>query len=108
MDRSAKAIDPHTLVMAYAAVAKKAGDASVAVTDALWRQFGDSTIGLLVDGALTLAMIWQSAWKVAGGDSAFSAAQLAALDRPVLQRLYEDPGYVPSLVLDDIGPVLKG
>ena len=108
MDRSAKAIDPHTLVMAYAAVAKKAGDASVAVTDALWRQFGDSTIGLLVDGALTLAMIWQSAWKVAGGDSAFSAAQLAALDRSVLQRLYEDPGYVPSLVLDDIGPVLKG
>ncbi|MFP3464868.1 S1/P1 Nuclease [Leifsonia sp. SIMBA_070] len=106
MDRSAKAVDPHTLVMAYAAVAKKAGDASVAVTDALWSQFGPQTVGLFVDGAQTLATIWQSAWKAAGGAGAFSAAQLAAVDEAALQKLYENPAFVPSLVLDDIAPVL--
>ncbi|WP_285113352.1 S1/P1 Nuclease [Leifsonia sp. fls2-241-R2A-40a] len=108
MDRSAKAVDPLTLVTAYAAVATKPGDASVAVTDALWSRFGTQTVGLLVDGALTLAMVWQSAWKAAGGDTAFTAGQLAAIDTAALQKLYENPGFVPSLVLDDIASALSG
>ncbi|MGO4594325.1 hypothetical protein AB4Z18_10955 [Leifsonia sp. 2TAF2] len=107
MDRSAKAVDPLTLVTAYAKVAKKPDDDSVAVTDALWKAFGTRTVGLLADGALTLAMIWQSAWTAAGGDSAFAPADLAAIDRAALQHLYEDPGYVPSLILDTIGPSLS-
>ncbi|SDH27451.1 hypothetical protein SAMN04515691_2425 [Leifsonia sp. 98AMF] len=107
MDRSAKAIDPRALVTAYAAVASKPGDSSVRVTDALWGAFGEQTIGLLVDGALTLAMIWQSAWKAASGESAFSATGLRAVDTAVLQRLYEDPAFVPSLTLDQIGPTLE-
>ncbi|MGO4298865.1 S1/P1 Nuclease [Leifsonia sp. RAF41] len=107
MDRSAKAIDPHDLVTAYATVATKAGDTSVAVTDALWSRFGQKTIGVLVDGALILAMIWQSAWKAADGNALFTPAQLAAIDTATLQKLYEDPGFVPSLTLDQIEAVLK-
>lgn len=108
MDRSATSIDPHDLVTSYAAVATKPGDDTLAVTDALWSRFGEHTIRLLVDGALTLAAIWQSAWTVADGDSTFAGVPLTAVDQDVLQALYEDPGFVPSLVLDGIGPVLHG
>ena len=90
----------------YAAVATRAGDASVAVTDALWTRFGTATAGLFADGALTLAMLWRSAWELADGETAFPASALAAVDPAVLQDLYEDPSFVPSLVLDEIGPVL--
>ncbi|WP_231946790.1 S1/P1 Nuclease [Leifsonia sp. 21MFCrub1.1] len=107
MDRSATAIDPRALVSAYAAVATKPGDSTVRVTDALWTAFGPLTIGVLADGALTLAMLWQSAWKAAGGDAAFSSGALTAVDTAALQALYEDPAFVPSLTLDEIGPVLQ-
>ncbi|RDV43831.1 hypothetical protein DOE76_15210 [Leifsonia sp. ku-ls] len=106
MDRSARAVDPAALVDAYAAVATKPGDASVAVTDALWERFGAATSGLFADGALTLAMVWESAWALAGGETALPTEALAAIDPAALQALYEDPAFVPSLVLDEIGSVL--
>ncbi|GAA0990086.1 phospholipase C/P1 nuclease family protein [Subtercola frigoramans] len=108
MDRSAKAIDPKTLVLAYAAVAMKKGDSSVKVTDALWAQFGQQTVGLFADGALTLAMVWQSAWNAAKGDTKLRATtDVSAIATGALQALYEDPGFVPSLDLDHIGTVLQ-
>lgn len=106
MDRSARSVDPLTLVQAYAAVAAKAGDASVAVTDALWNRFGAATARLFADGTLTLAAVWRSAWELGGGEAAFPVEALTAVDPAELQRLYEDPAFVPSLVLDDIGAVL--
>lgn len=106
MDRSARSVDRLALVRAYAAVAAKPGDATVAVTDALWDRFGGPTIGLFADGAVTLAGLWASAWELAGGEAAFPADALSAVDPGALQRLYEDPAFVPSLTLDQIGPVL--
>ncbi|MEF2978105.1 hypothetical protein [Subtercola sp. YIM 133946] len=108
MDRSAKTIDPKTLVLAYAAVAMKKGDSTVKVTDALWAQFGQQTVGLFADGALTLAMVWQSAWDAAKGDTKIAATtDVGAIDTGSLQALYEDPGFVPSLDLDHIGTALQ-
>ncbi|MDN4597076.1 hypothetical protein [Leifsonia virtsii] len=106
MDRSARSVAPLALVQAYAAVAAKPGDATVAVTDALWDRFGTATIGLFADGAVTLAGLWGSAWELAGGETAFPADALSAVEPAALQRLYEDPAFVPSLVLDEIAPVL--
>ncbi len=107
MDRSARAVDPRALVDAYAAVSTTADDASVAVTDALWREFGAQTAGLMVDGAITLAGLWHSAWMLGGGDTAVDPSALVAIDPAVLQALYERATFVPSLTLDQIGPVLS-
>jgi len=106
MDRSARSVDPLALVRAYAGVATRRGDASIAVTDALWSRFGTATAGLFADGALTLAGLWASAWDAGGGETAFPAESLTAVEPAALQRLYEDPSFVPSLTLDEIGSVL--
>lgn len=107
MVRTAKAIDPAALVNAYAAVAARPDDHSIAVTNALWAQFGKSTIGVLADGVHTLAMIWTSAWNVAGGDQRFSDDALGAVDKRTLQTLYEDATFVASVDLDHIAGLLK-
>jgi len=109
MDRTARTIDPLTLVDAYAATQTgqtKNPTHNHAVLDALWAQFGDATIRVLADGALALADLWESAWVQAGAEQQFSAANLVAVDRDALRALYEDPGFVPSLDLDHISAVL--
>jgi hypothetical protein len=45
-------------------------------------------------------MIWESAWKVGAGDSQLTETDLDAIQTTVLQRLYEDPKFVPSVDLD--------
>jgi hypothetical protein len=106
MARAAAAVDPEELVDAYVATG---GGKSKAVTTKLWNKFGNATIAILADGAVTLGMIWESAWVAGGGDSRFTTAQMVAISRAKLQALYEDDVdvFVPSLDLDHIGPVLK-
>jgi hypothetical protein len=82
MDRSAKAVDPTTLVNTYLTTP---GGNSKAVTAVLWRQFGDATIGILADGAVTLAMIWESAWTQGKGNTRIRAKSLTAVNETDLQ-----------------------
>jgi hypothetical protein len=103
MDRAAKAVDPTALVNTYAATP---GGSSKAVTGVLWAQFGDATIGILADGAVTLAMLWESAWTQGKGDTRIPAKSLAPVAEASLQALYVDTQFVPSLDLDAIGAVL--
>jgi hypothetical protein len=110
MDRTAHTIDPLTLVNAYAATQTgqtKNPTHNHAVLDALWMQFGEATIHVLADGALTLARIWEGAWVQAGAEQQFTAADLVATDRDALRALYENPAFVPSLDLDHIGAALR-
>jgi len=109
MDRAAHAIDAMALVEAYAATQTgqtKNPTHNHAVLDALWQQFGDATIDVLADGAVTLAQIWEAAWVEAGAEQRFGPGQLVGIDRDALRALYEDPGFVPSIDLDGIGAVL--
>jgi hypothetical protein len=105
MDRAAQAIDPSTLTNAYAATP---GGKSKAVTTILFNEFGAATATLLADGALTLAMLWESAWVVGGGDARFTLTDMKGIRRDSLQALYENEQtpFVPSLDLDAIGAVL--
>ena len=103
MDRAAKAVDPSALVNAYLTTP---GGSSTAVTAVLWEQFGDATIGILADGAVTLAMIWESAWIQGKGDTRIPAKSLAAVSEADLQTLYQDISFVPSLDLDSVATVL--
>ena len=105
MDRAARNVDPVALVDAYAATS---GGKSKAVTSVLWDKFGDGTIATLCDGTMTLAMIWESAWKRGNGENRFSDAQIKAINKNSLRAMYEKPSFVQSLDLDHIQPVLVG
>ena len=106
MDRTARAIDPETLTRAYAAASTKPRDTSPHVTDALWSQFGDAAIRNIADGIVCLASLWTGAWSAGRGEDA-AADQLAPIDQDLLQALYEQPDFVPSLYLNQIGPQLS-
>jgi hypothetical protein len=105
MDRAAAAVDPLDLVDTYAGTQ---GGKSKAVTSILFAKFGAGTIQTLCDGAVTLATIWESAWRVAHGEQKFSAADIKAISKNSLRARYERQDFVRSLDLDQIKPVLKG
>lgn len=79
-------------------------DAYVAEQD-LWESFGEQTIATMVEGVRALTQVWQSAWVEGGGD-AIDPASLTAVPQARLAELYGDPGFIPSLSLKDLGPVL--
>jgi hypothetical protein len=103
MDRTAQQIDPTALVNAFIATG---GGKSMAVTTTLFNQFGDATARVMADGIKTLAMLWDSAWDVAGAEGKFTA-DLGGVKFDDLQTLYEDTSFVQSLDLASIGSVLK-
>ncbi len=103
MDRTANTIDPTALIKAFV---KAGGKDTIAVKDALWKQFGDGTIAVMADGGRTLAAIWQAAWDAGDGDGAVAASKLVAVKVEKLSALYSDNKFVPSLDLDHIGPAL--
>jgi hypothetical protein len=104
MARAAENVDPLALVDAYAATP---GGKSKAVTSVLWAEFGEGTIATFCDGAVTLAMIWESAWIQGNGEQRFTNAQIKAMNKNALRSRYERPTFVESLDLDHIQPVLK-
>ena len=59
-------------------------------------RFGDATIGILADGALTLAMIWESAWTQGKGNTRIATKNLTAINQTAFQALYQDATFVPS------------
>ncbi|HVG06943.1 MAG TPA: S1/P1 Nuclease [Thermoanaerobaculia bacterium] len=69
----------------------------------LWEALADETVDCMVDGALCLAELWQSAWIEGDGDQVFAGA---ALDTPVskskLKSLYNDIKFVESRWLKDM------
>ena len=103
MDRSARALPPRKIVDAFV---KAGGTKTVAVYDALWGKFSGQTAQIMADGAKTLALVWDSAWKAGNGD-ALPASKIKAISKATLQALYEEPDFVPSLDLDQIEAVLQ-
>ena len=70
----------------------------------MWSEFGDKTVELLAEGARSLAMIWESAWK----QGTNKITDLGPVDLDKLADLYEDKNWAKSMTLDEIGPTLKG
>ena len=73
---------------------------------ALWDALGEDTIKVMADGAICLAQLWDSAWKEGDGDNTIS--DLGEIDESTLETLYQNPKFLPSMTLDQIGSVLKG
>jgi len=96
MDFSARTIAPSRLCDRYIELG---GGASRPTVQGLWDTFGPRTATLMGAGANTLAATWKAAVAASGvglpTPETFSEQALAAI--------YQDPAFVPSCALDDIG-----
>jgi hypothetical protein len=101
MRNTFKAIPPMDLVQAYVDVGK-GGKAS---SDALWKAFGRKTISVMQGGAHLLAVLWESAWAAGDGEKNVKATR--ALTQAEAMAIVEDPDFVPSMTVDQIGSILK-
>jgi hypothetical protein len=76
------------------------------VADHLWKLFGAATVNVMADGARTLAMLWDSAWKEGGGTAAMAGK--GKISESNLKNLYTQPKFLESFTLAQIQTVLSG
>lgn len=82
------------------------GGKSKPVIQGLWAVFGKATAKTMFNGAVLLATIWEAAWLAGQGEQAASA-KMVAIPESDLQALYQDPEFLKSLDIDNIGTVLR-
>ena len=110
MQRTYTAISSHsprTIVDTYIGLKKKyhgEDGASDKICDDLWEAFGDKTIGVMADGCMVLAMLWESAWMQGNGDQ--NIKNLEAVVPEDLDALYKLPDFARSYTLAQIANVL--
>jgi hypothetical protein len=68
---------------------------------ALFDKVGKKTIENIINGCLTMATIWQSAW-IEGDGNNISNSKLKKISEGRLIELYEDKSFVPSFNLDKL------
>ncbi len=73
----------------------------------LWELFGEKTVSLMARGSLTLAVLWESAWKESGAADKIDAGDLGPVKEEKLAELYLDADFIPSKTLDEIGDQLR-
>ena len=100
MDFSARTIPPQELCDRYIELG---GGASKTVVQGLWDSFGGRTATLMGAGANTLAATWEAALAVSG----VTLPSAETFSEQALAAIYQDPAFVPSLTLDEIGPHLS-
>ena len=93
MRRSATTLPPIEILIANRETPGGAGRSR-----RLWEKLGARTIKCMADGALTLTVLWESAWKEGNGDQ-FTNTKLKALSKTALRNLYISPKIAPSRTL---------
>jgi hypothetical protein len=96
MRRIHKTLPPADICHLYESLG---GRPTLAVTAAMWQKLRLKTVTCLADGARTLAMLWNSAYRVAR-DGEFSGK----VSRPRLESLYMRESFLPSLHLANLDP----
>lgn len=86
-------LEPDIIIKAYR---KTKGD-----NEAFFDEVGKETIENIINGCLTMAIIWQSAWVEGGGDQ-IAAGKIKKISEDRLIELYEDKAFVPSFNLDKL------
>lgn len=79
------------------------GKPAAATEKGLWADLHEETVDVLIRGARTLAMIWDSAWKKGGGKASLLKT---APTRKEIQARYIKADFLPSHVLDEIAEFL--
>jgi len=101
MRRCAAVLPPETICNSFNAA--HPGHTSptkvVAVLDTLWEDCGTGTIQCIADGIRVLASLWESAFEnAAGGGAKFKGKRKHA----TLQKLYEEPTFLESKLIEDL------
>ena len=94
MQRTIDAIPPADIVSVFAA------HPGPNQTEALWSALGAATISRLADGATTLAMLWDAAWREGGGET-IDVAKIRPQSEAALQKLYDTDSFARSVWLKD-------
>jgi len=100
MDFSARTVPPPELCDRYIELG---GGASKPVVQGLWDSFGDRTAILMGAGANCLAATWEAVLAASG----ITLPRPETFAEPTLAAIYQDPAFVPSFTLDEIGPHLS-
>ncbi|MGO4378389.1 hypothetical protein AB4Z19_08960 [Pseudoduganella sp. RAF19] len=102
MQRTVKTLPPAEVLDVYERV-RGSGQAA-----AMWEELGSRTIKCMVDGAFTLATVWQSAWVAGGGDES-GHFSLETCRKPVdtgsLKKLYDEKTFAESRWLHEMRPL---
>ena len=101
MRNTFNALPPSKIVQTYIDV----GKGGKAASDALWSRHGQKTIGVMQDGAHLLAVLWESAWNV--GDGEHNVTRKSALTKKEAMDIVQDPDFIPSVTIGQIGALLK-
>src|ERR1700733_10158910 len=102
MNRTFAAVPPRKIIDVFLPIQEEKPSARAS---ALWTSLGDGTMDVMADGCFTLAQIWDSAWEEGSGDN--TMAKTVAVSETALERLYQDPDFMPSHTLDTISTVLE-
>jgi hypothetical protein len=108
MRRARKTIAPMKIVNAYGALGlppKPNAAGQHLAADKLWTAFGTKTAKVMADGCKTLAMLWDSAWKEGKGHL-IPASALVEVPPKTLRDIYEKQGFLKSVALNNIQPLL--
>src|SRR5262245_5040205 len=74
MQTAAQILPPNTILTSYEEALTKGQTAPLrhktdVIMESMWDDLGKGTIKVMIEGAKTLALVWDSAWKSGGGDT---------------------------------------
>lgn len=101
MRRARRRLPPVDIVETYARALRNHQNA----TKKLWSAYRRETVNTLVDGARTLAMLWDSAWVAGGGPA--QQVQIQFYSPQTLRGIIDDPDFLPSIPLNQIDPFIE-
>jgi hypothetical protein len=102
MGETVETLPPQSIVNAYPLEGTQGERAT-----ALWKRFKHETISCMAAGCLRLASLWESAWKEGNGDKNVDAGNLAEVKQKELQKLYQNPNFLPSKPLKEMKDMLQ-
>jgi hypothetical protein len=94
-------LPPAKMVQTYIDV----GKGGKAASNALWSKYGEKTIRVMQDGTHVLAVLWESAWDVAGGDKNMKLKK--ALTPVQAMNIVKKSDFLPSMSIGTIGAILR-
>jgi hypothetical protein len=97
MRRTLNSVDPKKACEAYVRYADFTPKERAAL---LWKDFGGKMKNVMADGALTLALLWESAWIEGQGNKTIK--NLGAVKAGKLARIYQSKDFLPSYNINGI------
>jgi len=97
-----KTIPPREIVDKWVALK---GSSKKDRDEGMWDDFGERTVECMARGTRYLGKLWQGAWTVGKGSTKIGEG--SKRKEADLMKLYNDPGFVPSVRLDKYSKILK-